>query len=207
MNWRLLYSPWAWAEWFRTTSARLHAEHVAWNLRAVRPYIQPRMRVLDVGAWDCRLARAVRDELGARVTAVDVVDKNCTDVELRIMPAPASLPVDDDERFDAVLLLYVLHHAADDLALLREAARVVAPGGTVLVGEDRVESWRERVRTVAFHIWLLTFTFMGWKGRFRRIEAWRDRFASAGLAVREVIELDAEGRFFPRNLLFVLRPG
>ncbi len=202
-RWRLLYSPLAWIEWSRETSHRLQAEHLAWNLRAVEPFVAPGARVLDVGAWDCRLGAALRDRRGARVVCTDVVDRNQTDVELRLL-RDGRLPVDDDERFDVVQLMYVLHHAADDRALLREAARVLAPGGTVLVGEDRVETAGERVRTVGFHLWLLAVTFMGWRGRFRRIAAWRRRFAEAGLEVREVVELGAERRLFPKNLLFVL---
>jgi SAM-dependent methyltransferase len=202
-RWRLLYSPLAWIEWSRETSARLERAHLDWNLRAVSPYIAPGARVLDVGAWDCRLGAALRDRHGARVVCTDVVDKNRTDVELRLMRG-AALPTADGERFDVVQLLYVLHHARDDAALLREAGRVLAPGGVVLVGEDRVESLGERLRTVLFHVWLLAVTFMGWKGRFRRIAAWRARFAAHGLAVREVVELGAEHRLFPRNVLFVL---
>ena len=204
-RWRLLYSPLAWIEWSRETAARLEAEHLDWNLRAVSPYVKPGARVLDIGSWDCRLGAALRDRLDARVVCTDVVDKNRTDVELRLTRGGV-LPIAEGERFDVIQLLYVLHHAADDLALLRQAAAALAPGGVVLVGEDRVESWRDRLRTVGFHVWLLIFTFMGWKGRFRRIAAWRERFASAGLAVRELTELGAEGRLFPRNLLFVLEP-
>lgn len=202
-RWRLLYSPWAWRQWFRATSARIEAAHLDWNLRAVAPHVAAGARVLDVGAWDCRLGAALRDRHGARVVCTDVVDKNRTDVELRIMRG-TTLPVGDDERFDVVTLLYVLHHAADDRAVLREARRVLAPGGVVLVGEDRVETVAERFRTVAFHVWLLMFTFMGWKGRFRRQAAWRARFAGEGLAVRAVIELGRSGRMFPANTLFVL---
>ena len=62
----------------------------------------------------------------------------------------------------------------------------------------------DRFRTKGFHVWLLAFTGMGWKGRFRRQAAWRERFAAAGFQVREVIELGAEGRMFPKNVLFVL---
>lgn len=204
-RWRLLYSPLAWIQWSRETATRLEAEHLEWNLRAVTPYVTPGARVLDIGSWDCRLGAALRDRCAARVVCTDVVDKNRTDVELRLTRGGV-LPIGADERFDVVQLLYVLHHAADDLGLLRQAAAALAPGGVVLVGEDRVESWRDRLRTVGFHIWLLAFTFMGWKGKFRRIAAWRERFGSAGLAVREVIELGAEGRLFPRNLLFVLEP-
>ena len=202
-RWRLLYSPLAWIAWSKETAARLEAEHLEWNLRAVTPHVAPGARVLDIGSWDCRLGAALRDRAGARVVCVDVVDKNRTDVELRLMRG-TTLPVGADERFDVVQLLYVLHHAPDDLALLREAARVLAPDGVVLVGEDRVETAGERVRTVGFHLWLLAFTFMGWKGRFRRIAAWRERFAAAGLELRAVHELGAEGRLFPKNLLFVL---
>ncbi len=191
---------------FRRWSANLEAEHLEWNLRTVTPHIAPGARVLDIGAWGCELGAALRDRVGARVVCTDVVDKNRTDVELRLMK-DGRLPVADDERFDVVQLLYVLHHAADDLALLREARRVLAPGGRVLVGEDRVETWAERVRTVLFHVWLLMFTFMGWKGRFRPIAGWRERFAAAGLAVVEVVQLGSSHRLFPRNMLFVLAPS
>lgn len=199
--WRAL-SPAAWRRWFRATSARIEAAHLERNLGAVVPHVPAGARVLDIGAWDCRLAAALRDRQGARPLCVDVVDRNRTDVELRLMRG-ATLPV-DGERFDVAILLYVLHHAADDLALLREARRVLAPGGVVLVAEDRVETAGERAVTVGFHAWLRVFTGMGWKGSFRRRDAWRARFAEAGLRVRETIELGRAGRLFPRNVLFVL---
>jgi len=119
----------------------------------------------------------------------------------------ATLPVAGEERFDVVQLLYVLHHAADDLALLREARRVIADDGRVLVAEDRVETWGERWLTVAFHLWLLAFTFMGWKGTFKRQSAWRSRFAQAGLRVERVVELGRSRRLFPKNVLYVLAPA
>jgi len=204
-RWRLLYSPWAWIQWSRETSARLQHEHLEWNLRSVAPHISPGARVLDVGAWDCRLGAALRDRCGARVICADVVDKNQTDVELRVF-RDHTLPVGDHERFDVVLFMYVLHHAADDGALLHEAARVLAPGGVVLVGEDRVETLAEKLRTILFHLWLLLFTFMGWKGKFRRIAEWRRRFADHSLVLRQVIALGAEARLFPKNQLFLLEP-
>lgn len=203
-RWRLLYSPWAWVAWSRETAARLRREHLERNYRTVAPYVPQGARVLDIGAWDGALGAALRDRLDAQVVGVDVVDKNRSDVELRVMRGDA-LPVGDDERFDVVMLLYVLHHARDDGALLREAARVLAPGGTLLIAEDRVEGAAERARTVGFHVWLFACTGMGWKGRFRRIAAWRERFAAHGLVVRDVVELGAEGRMFPKNVLFVLR--
>jgi ubiquinone/menaquinone biosynthesis C-methylase UbiE len=118
------------------------------------------------------------------------------------------LPV-EDASVDAVLLLYVLHHAADDAALLREARRVVRPGGVVVIGEDQVETASQRAVTVGFHAWLWTFTFMGWKGEFRKTAAWRARFADAGFTVEQAIDHGPHlgKRLWPRNTVFVLRPA
>ena len=200
------FSPAAWRRWFRATSARIEARHLERNLGTVQPHVPAGARVLDIGAWDCRLAAALRDRAACRVVCADVVDRNRTDVELRIMDG-TTVPTADGERFDVVMLLYVLHHAADDLALLREARRLVAAGGVVLVAEDRVETAGERAITVGFHAWLRVFTGLGWKGTFRRRTAWKARFAEAGLQVREVRELGRAGRLFPRNVLFVLEPS
>lgn len=199
--WRA-FSPSAWRTWFRATSARIEDAHLERNLGTIAPHVRAGARVLDIGAWDCRLAAALRDRHGARVLCVDVVDRNRTDVELRLLRG-ATVPV-DDERFDVVILLYVLHHAPDDLALLREARRVLAPGGIVLVAEDRADSFGQRAVTVGFHVWLRIFAGMGWKGSFRAASAWRARFADAGLRPRETIDLGSAGRLFPKNVLFVL---
>ncbi|MBK9036028.1 MAG: class I SAM-dependent methyltransferase [Myxococcales bacterium] len=201
--WRLLYSPGAWRTRLAATKARFEAEHLAWNFDAVAPHVAPGARVLDLGAWDCRLAQALRDRRGARVVGADVVDKNATDVELRVL-VDGRVPTAPDERFDVVLLLYVLHHAADDRAVLTEARRVLAPGGTIVVGEDRADTWRARLRTKAFHLWLLIFTFMGWRGSFRSRAGWTARFAEVGLAVRDHQPLGATRWWFPENELYVL---
>jgi SAM-dependent methyltransferase len=201
--WQLLYSPRAWRARMAATKAGFEAEHLAWNYGAVAPHVAPGARVLDLGAWDCRLLAALRDRLGARVVGADVVDKNATDVELRLL-ADGRVPTAPDERFDVVLLLYVLHHAADDRAVLAEARRLLAPGGVIVVGEDRADTWRARLRTKAFHVWLLIFTFMGWRGQFRTPAGWRTRFAEAGLAVREHRALGATRWWFPENELYVL---
>jgi SAM-dependent methyltransferase len=202
--WQLLYSPRAWRTRTAAIKARFEHEHLEWNFAAVAPTVTAGARVLDLGAWDCRLAAALRDRLGAQVIGADVVDRNATDVELRRLE-DGRVPTAPGECFDIVLLLYVLHHAADDRALLREAQRVLAPGGVIVVGEDRAETWRDRVRTTAFHLWLLLFTFMGWRGRFRSAADWRVRFASVGLIIDSQRPLGATRWWFPENHLYLLR--
>jgi SAM-dependent methyltransferase len=204
---RLLYNPLAWIDWFRWASERIQRAHAEFNYASVAPHVPDGASVLDVGAWDGRLGAMLRDRKGCRPVLVDVVDKNTTDLPFRVFDGN-TLPLQDGERFDVVQLLYVLHHAGDDLALLREARRALAPGGRLIVAEDMVESVAQRAITVGFHIWLLTFTFMGWKGEFRRLEAWRARFAEAGFAVEAVVPLGPHmGKpLWPRNVVFRLRP-
>ncbi|MCA9674192.1 MAG: methyltransferase domain-containing protein, partial [Myxococcales bacterium] len=151
-----------------------------------------------------RLGRLLRDRRGCDVTLVDVVDHNVTDLPFQVYDG-RNLPLADQDR-DRVIVMYVLHHAADDLAVLREARRVCRAGGRVLVAEDRVDTVGEKVRTIGFHAWLATFTFMGWT-RFRKERAWRARFAEAGLRVEEVVPLGAVGALWPRNVLYVLAPA
>jgi SAM-dependent methyltransferase len=186
--------------------ARTEVARAGFNADTVGPSVPQGSRVLDVGSWDARTAALLRDERGCDVLAVDVVDKNATDVPFATFDG-RTLPAADGSR-DVVTILYVLHHAADDLALLREARRVVAPGGRVLVAEDMVESPGQRLVTIGFHVWLWLWTWMGWSGRFRRIEEWRGRFDEAGLQVAAVRELGPHlGRaLWPRNVLFVLEP-
>jgi ArsR family transcriptional regulator len=58
-----------------------------------------------------------------------------------------SLPI-DDAAVDVALFSQALHHAGDPAQALREAARILAPGGRVLVLDlrDHTETWvRERL--------------------------------------------------------------
>ncbi len=193
--------PWRFVRW------RIACTEVArarFNARTVGPVVPAGSRLLDVGSWDARTAALLRDERSCDVLAVDVVDKNVTDVPFATFDG-TTLPAEDGSR-DVVTFLYVLHHAADDLALLREAARVLAPGGRIVVAEDMVETPVQRAITVGFHVWLWLWTWMGWDGRFRTRREWAARFSEAGLAVAETRELGPHlGRaLWPRNVLFVL---
>ena len=203
-RWSILLHPLFPIRWVQWRIARTEVARAAFNADTVGPAVPPKSRLLDVGSWDARTAALLRDERGCDVIAVDVVDKNVTDVPFATFDG-IHLPADDGTR-DVVTILYVLHHAEDDLALLQEARRVLAPGGRVLVAEDMVETPLQRLVTVGFHLWLWFWTWMGWDGSFRTKEQWRERFAAAGLRIAEARELGPHlGKaLWPRNVLFVL---
>lgn len=112
------------------------ARRVAWIERCAGPLCG--LRVLDAGcgAGAFALALAAR---GARVRGIEIdgdklaksrVDAELRDVlvqgDLERMPfAPAS--------FDLVLLNEVLEHVTDDAAALREAFRLLRPGGSLVI--------------------------------------------------------------------------
>jgi ArsR family transcriptional regulator len=63
-----------------------------------------------------------------------------------------SLPIDDG-RLDAATLMLVLHHLAEPAAALAEVARVLKPGGRVLI-VDMLPHDRESYRQQMGHVWL-----------------------------------------------------
>jgi ubiquinone/menaquinone biosynthesis C-methylase UbiE/DNA-binding transcriptional ArsR family regulator len=63
-----------------------------------------------------------------------------------------ALPV-DDRRLDAAMLMLVLHHVPEPPRALAEVARVVAPGGRVVV-VDMLPHDRDSYRQQMGHVWL-----------------------------------------------------
>ena len=63
-----------------------------------------------------------------------------------------SLPI-DDARVDAATLMLVLHHVPEPANALREAARILKPGGQAIV-VDMLPHDRENYRQQMGHVWL-----------------------------------------------------
>tara|TARA_B100000787_G_C16156771_1_gene279349 strand:+ start:108 stop:956 length:849 start_codon:yes stop_codon:yes gene_type:complete len=51
-----------------------------------------------------------------------------------------------DNSFDAITLHEVIEHVADPVSLLKECARVLRPGGILLVGTGNTDSWTRKVK-------------------------------------------------------------
>jgi demethylmenaquinone methyltransferase/2-methoxy-6-polyprenyl-1,4-benzoquinol methylase len=95
--------------------------------------------ILDVGGGTGALAGRLHDSLGARVTVLDPTPEmlryvNETDWVTPVRGSAEAMPFADDT-FDAVIVTDAFHHFRDQSGAAREFARVVRPGGGVIVLE------------------------------------------------------------------------
>lgn len=130
------------------------------ELAALADLLDERWVVGDLGCGTGQLAAVLAptvrqviavDESAAMLAAARRRLEHATNVELR-SGALESLPVEDGA-LDAAVMILVLHHLADPLEALREAARVLRPGGRLLI-VDMAAHNREELRERMGHVWL-----------------------------------------------------
>lgn len=175
----------------------------AWIARRLPPPAR-NAAVLDLGAGEGFVGEVAARQTGSPVTLADVVDDNRTALP-HVTYDGTVLPF-DDEAFDLVLLVFVLHHARDPDAVLREARRVgrgrvvvveSTPGERMRWLTEGLDRWANRLRGPALRAqepWL----------RMRSADAWRLSFERAGFRVVEVAQ---RGRLIHPQTLFVLEPS
>jgi ubiquinone/menaquinone biosynthesis C-methylase UbiE len=108
------------------------------------------LRVLDVGCGDGAYA-VIAAQSGARVAGVDTSPRMIEaaqrraagqDVQIALRVADADALPFADGSFDMVLAVTVLCFLADATTAVREMARVLAPGGRLVIGElGRWSAW------------------------------------------------------------------
>jgi ubiquinone/menaquinone biosynthesis C-methylase UbiE len=134
--------------------------------------------ILDVGCGNGFIAHHLRALLGANVLGIDV--EKATDAPIDYCRSDGAKIPAADNSFDAVLACYVLHHAQDVGAVLKEMRRVLRDGGLAIIYEDIPETWWDR--------FVCSLHNRRWKDRtgactFRSEAQWRNMFENFGFEV------------------------
>ncbi len=100
---------------------------MAWRIRAVLPHL--RGRVMDLGCGTNQLLDAYRRTGRGEGVGVDVAPWPEADL---VVADTARLPF-PDSHFDAIACMGAINHIPDRVPVLKEAARVLKPGGQLVV--------------------------------------------------------------------------
>jgi ubiquinone/menaquinone biosynthesis C-methylase UbiE len=112
-------------------------------------------RVADVGCGKGRFARIVKERNpGASVVALDLAEAMLRgispDIE-RVAASMTALPL-ATEAFEGAYATESLEHAVDIPAAVAELARIVKPGGRIVIIDKNVEAWG-RLKTPEWEQW------------------------------------------------------
>ncbi len=165
------------------------------------------IRILDVGCGDGRIDRTLMDARSdLEIEGIDVLVRPTPLIPVRAFDGE-TIP-HADAAFDAVMFVDVLHHAADPLRLLREAARVARRwiiikdhflSGLLAGPTLRLMDWAGNVRhgvALPYDYW----TPQQWSDAFREVGAVREAFRDHLRIYRGAAHL-----LFDRSLHFAAR--
>ena len=144
----------------------------------VASVLPPRANVLDVGCGNGFIAHHLQSMLGTTVVGLDVGDS--TTARINYLPYDGRHFPLKDQSFDAVLLCYVLHHAQDVRAVLREMKRVLRADAVAVIYED--------IPTTLWDRFICWTHDLQWRKRtgactFRTESEWQRVFEAAGFQV------------------------
>lgn len=138
---------------FARTDRRWDDDSVDVFVQTLAPYLPAQGRLLDLGGGTGALAGRLAQTVPCAVTVVDASPSmlryagGLPGVEAIVGDA-AALPCSDDS-FDAALICDAFHHFTRRDQAVREVARVVRPGGGVVVAELDAEALSIRFIAVA----------------------------------------------------------
>jgi ubiquinone/menaquinone biosynthesis C-methylase UbiE len=162
------------------------AEH--WRYRLIRDgtELEPGTRLLEVGCGVGAVLAVLGQEFpGVELFGIDVESKQLdfarrhlarAGVEASLVNADALALPFDDESFDHVWMMWFLEHVADPPSALREARRVLVPGGAITAIEVDYSTTRAEPSTAAFEALVAAMVrgmaMSGWSDAGSRLPGW-----------------------------------
>lgn len=164
----------------------------------IRELLPPNSRVLDVGCGDGAISKSwMMNRPDISVQGIDVLVRPATKIPVRAFNGQF-IPFEDNS-FDVVSFVDVLHHSDNALQLLREARRVSKT--SVLIKDHYSENWFDQA----------TLAFMDWVGNaphgvslpynYLSHRRWKQVFRAAAL-FETAIETNIPLYPFPFDLVF-----
>lgn len=127
---------------FDRAAERLRNQRV-WKFLA--RYAAARPTLLEIGVGSGAFLEHARRQ-GAQVEGCDLSAASCHALERKQIPAfHGSLTAMPPRQFDAVVMMHVLEHTNDPLALLIEARRRLRPQGRLYLSVPNVACWEARL--------------------------------------------------------------
>ena len=172
-------------------------------LNDIGPFLKKGERVLDIGAGGGWSGELIAKEKEVDVQLLDVEDFNRSKLPLTLYDGK-NIPFADNS-FDSSLLLFVLHHCKDPLAVLKEAIRVSK--NRIIIHEDTYTSSFGRILagindfTSNSPFFITNPMKMNMPYNYRTIAEWERVFFEFGL---KVVSKRATSHFMTKHVLFVV---
>lgn len=188
-------------------------------LRLVKQKIRTDSRILEVGAGGGDLAKSLLDNNYTNLDLLDIDDYLRDDIKNRVKLSLVDVSRDtlpyDDNYFDLILAIAIVEHLENPYHFIREAARVLKPGGQMFMAIPYIFSWRSRLK------FLWHGDLMGYSKNNNHItyftKAVFDKVFLPHFKVKQIIygesyieifgkkiKFNSHGKFFSNKILYIL---